>query len=180
MGLIKPSSGLTETQIIDLIGLHAPTTEGVNESKVIELIRANDNTGYTEEEIIQLILNNVPTTEGVNESRVLELIQNNIGESLKLTVGTYEGNGNNGSSNKNTLTFDFIPKLVIVSSDYVYSNYAMGGIPWINGEISGWVSINQKYEVYLTWKENSVSWYGSNREVQLNTTGVTYHYIAIG
>lgn len=62
MGLFKPTSGLTEAQIINLIGQHAPTTEGVNETRVLELI--NENLPVTNAALVSYVGNGSYTELG--------------------------------------------------------------------------------------------------------------------
>ena len=116
-----------------------------------------------------------------------------LGEATKIATGSYKGTGTYGSSKKNTLTFEFEPKMLIViankyssTSDFLLafkdaSNKAgIQGIgnyvyPFINSSNSGTV---------ISFDGNTVSWYGINAEKQLNyisgSTGYTYSYIAIG
>lgn len=110
----------------------------------------------------------------------------------RIETGSYVGNGKTGSSNPNTLTFSFVPKILFIfqnniSSGFVretaYSNMViMTHVSVITSSYN--TSTNFGKAVYLTWDDNNkrVSWYStaSNAECQGNTSGVTYTYIAIG
>ena len=82
-------------------------------------------------------------------------------------------------SHSNSLTFEFVPKLVFIhnSSDGRYQMCA------INGDsqcISGIVVSNQ-YIVETAWLDNKISWYSDDNAIQqLNESGVVYNYAAIG
>lgn len=126
-------------------------------------------------------------------------------DTTKVTIGSYVGTGTAGSANKNSLTFTFLPKLLIICKE------TPGGgsnPPFIHGLASYNYASNQHLPWYLSgiWYEgqtsfdtfdytlarntvelsyNTVSWYSQNAgstyaAPQLNAQGYTYHYIAIG
>ena len=97
-----------------------------------------------------------------------------------IETGSYVGTGTAGSSNPNSLTFEFVPKLVFIhnSSDGRYRICA------INGDsqcVSGIVASSQ-YVVKTAWENKKLSWYNSDDSAikQLNENGVVYNYVAIG
>lgn len=106
------------------------------------------------------------------------------------SVGTYVGTGNAGSSYPNTLTFSFVPKIVIVEG-YFNEYYTQGFfIPFAYTPIFDskiWV-IGSKYfntdTLSLTCKivGNTLTWYARSEEPleQLNWSGITYKYVALG
>ena len=146
MGLIKPTSGLTEAQIINLIGQHAPTTEGVNEARVLELIAAN------------------------------------LPEGAQIETGSYVGTGLIGVDNKNTLSFEFEPKFVLVKCEgaaTVQSNY--GSFFWVKDDDKVFsFNLQNGTDVQVDFSENTLSWYSSkNANLQANAKDYTYLYVAI-
>lgn len=105
-----------------------------------------------------------------------------VANGVKMAKGSYEGTGTYGESNPNSLTFEFKPKVFIL-------NYATGSrvtLPIFYGATNMYVCINAVSNVLggltldLTWSGNTVSWYGSSAIKQLNESGKTYNYIAIG
>ena len=106
---------------------------------------------------------------------------------VKIQTGTYTGTGVCGASNPNTLTFDIVPKVVIVSyhptnndqriaiffrgvtTVYNYAGY--GNYAMADGQLS------------VTWGEKSLGWYSSGNAVntyrQMNDSGQVGYYIAI-
>lgn len=109
----------------------------------------------------------------------------------RIQSNSYVGTGVGGESVPNRLTFEFVPKLVIVSAP---ANEG-GKIIAINGQSSvelvdcgaANVDTSNIANIYLTWSGKTVSWYvtyGSNNEkrstYQLNRSGVTYHWVAFG
>lgn len=103
----------------------------------------------------------------------------------QITTGSYTGTGKSGSSNQNSLTFSFEPKLLMVSGDGNYSVYPYGGNGgWINGFI--WQYGTSKVKdtngtIDITVSGNTIKWYcGTSLAAQYNTSGKTYYYLAIG
>lgn len=120
-----------------------------------------------------------------------------------ITHGSYVGTGACGSTNPNTLTFDFEPKFVFILGR---GGYKYNGLEYnvqalmVHGstnansfgataELTPSSSAGSYYNAGLTvsWGTNSVSWYVNNNQndelsktLQLNFTNVTYYYVAIG
>ena len=100
-----------------------------------------------------------------------------------IATGSYVGTGSYGSANPNTLTFDFVPQMVAV-----VINAGTGceyGTLLVRGQTkSGGIGVAQAalhgLDLTLAWEGNSVSWYSSGSSDQLNDSGVTYFYFAIG
>lgn len=113
---------------------------------------------------------------------------------VKIATGSYVGTGKYGSSNPNSLTFDFEPKIVMISSaehnDYFAifpcfslpasypSNIGYGWSGLWNGTLT---SLQDNYAKLL---DNTLSWYyaGSSSAAihQLNYSNTTYTYLVIG
>lgn len=99
---------------------------------------------------------------------------------VQIVTGNYTGTGKYGSSNKRTLTFDFTPKFVFVTNDYTSGH---GFSSFVYGATQGLVMYTSQvlYRNILSWSNNSVTWYcTSNANGQLNVSGHTYYYFAIG
>lgn len=98
--------------------------------------------------------------------------------SVQIATGSYVGTGKYGSSNPNSLTFDFDAKAVFVNSNN-------GGFAvFVKGTSKNYVaSSDSNYplsENSLSWPENSVKWWSETVEDQLNESGTKYYYTAIG
>lgn len=97
----------------------------------------------------------------------------------KIVTGTYTGTGTYGSDNPCTLTFDFTPKVVFfglsANTTYAPTHYVWGSKTFALVGESG-ANIN-----YATVSENTMSWYCATAAwAQLNASGTTYNYVAIG
>lgn len=96
----------------------------------------------------------------------------------RVATGSYDGAGKKGANYPNTLTFDFEPKLVIVSC-------GAGHLIMVSGEDEfeyapqGSVA---SYAMKMAVNGKTISWYTLNGEVghQFNNSATTYQYIAIG
>lgn len=105
---------------------------------------------------------------------------------VKIETGSYVGTGTVGASNPNTLTFSFKPYLVFitdVTATTIQSSYQSEAL--VFGAKFGAVknfSDTSVANIKLTWDEKSLSWYygSTGTNYQLNTSGHTYNYIAIG
>lgn len=97
-----------------------------------------------------------------------------------IVIGSYTGNGKYGSSNKNSLTFSFEPKIIFM---HVYNTRDYNCVPmcyiWVNGATSC-ASHFSGYDNTVSWSGHTVSWYSNNAEQQFNENNKIYHYLVIG
>ena len=97
------------------------------------------------------------------------------GDSLKMAQGTYTGTGQVGSSSPNQLTFDFVPQMLIVCDNEHTNPFSDHYILWI-GQLGG-----GSQSVTISVYDKTISWYShSSAQVQMNTSGKTYRYMALG
>lgn len=113
----------------------------------------------------------------------------------QIETGTYVGTGTYGINNPNSLTFSFVPKLLIITAGTtnagpcyflgifpgfaLNNNFLTRGYYYLEG--INWYSENHLAKI----QENTISWYINtdqtiDPEEQFNYNGYTYHYIAIG
>jgi len=89
--------------------------------------------------------------------------------------GSYVGNGQYGSSNPKTLTFDGTPLFVALSGRYHF--FAVKGCSFVQTLSSPSLA---DLSLPLTWGDRSVSWYSTeNADKQQNLSGTDYFYIAL-
>ena len=105
----------------------------------------------------------------------------------KIATGSYVGAGVYGNNNPhNELTFDFVPKLLVVSPSTNTSSsstaHYMPALVVPYGTVENYYSVaNSVNSAYFTWSGNSVSWYSTGlAKYQYNDSNVTYKYFAIG
>ena len=97
------------------------------------------------------------------------------GDGLKMAQGTYTGTGQVGSSSPNQLTFDFVPQMLIVCDNEHANPYSNRYILWI-GQLGGGSN-----SVTISVDDKTISWYSdSSTSEQMNTSGTTYRYMALG
>lgn len=119
-----------------------------------------------------------------------------LGNKVQIATGSYTGTGTYGSSNPNSLTFDFVPRLVVITgqkysfNDYYNPAYAAG----IKGTIIPQFLTSRYTNRCPPYKDNATSnaytkkssdgktiiWYNSSADYQINELNVTYTYIAFG
>lgn len=121
-----------------------------------------------------------------------------IKDGVKIATGSYTGTGTYGASNPNSLTFEFEPKLVFMFKDKfpVYGSASSTTSYPVYGTTIGMTTTYSRSlfniygrrsgdDYYLYAKKSSdgktLSWYHeADARAQINDSGVTYRYIAIG
>lgn len=119
-------------------------------------------------------------TQGGYEYQYLGIPFENAATAPKIATGSYVGTGTYGQSNPNSLTFGFEPKTVIVQMG-TKKGYATWAI-FLYGGVSP-ISHTAR-QVMQNIEKNNLSWYttatSNEADYQLNSSGVTYNYIALG
>lgn len=110
----------------------------------------------------------------VTSNAVYQALQN-LPAGVQIATGSYVGTGKYGSSNPNSLAFEFKPKIVVIEDSFG----SAGGYVWINEANSGISTYSSN--CVLNWEANSLKWYnGSSAISQLNDSGVKYLYFILG
>lgn len=124
----------------------------------------------------------------------------------QIETGSYIGTGTYGDSSPNRLTFEFMPKFVQIRTDDMYGAYVFTDMTLVRGVkttvASRWYHVYDMDDAMLTmgsgsgsnsvknnvtWGNTFVEFYALSSSVsgtrdwfQMNASGRTYHYIAIG
>lgn len=94
---------------------------------------------------------------------------------VKVTAGSYTGNGQYGKETPNSLSFPFPPKFLMIAEPQGYSVIVIN-----NSQYALYSGVGAWY-LFATWSGNSVSWYSPDSERdQMNSSGKTYTYYAFG
>ena len=132
--------------------------------------------------------NAVPDEVLATARSLISTAQSTADSKCKIVSGSYTGTGTYGSNNKNSLTFDGKPKLLIVSSTVTSAYGGRHTYPqliFVYGESGDIASlITSGSEVFssatVSGSGNTVSWYSADAAAQqLNVSGTKYYYIAI-
>lgn len=107
---------------------------------------------------------------------------------VQIATGSYVGTGTYGSSNPCTLTFDFVPILVVIRSQTLalYADVVFVSDADSASVMTGPASYQSSqdvsaYPLRLSWTDNTLAWYSSlGVDPQLNTSNRTYLYVAFG
>ena len=104
------------------------------------------------------------------------------GHNCRIAYGSYVGNGTYGESNPVSLSFDFCPLLVFITSNSTGGYPASPCILMRNINTAHPSSSDREsYRLSVSWSDNGVSWYGSNTAGQQeNYNGRTYVYVVVG
>lgn len=98
----------------------------------------------------------------------------------KIETGSYVGTGESGSGNPNSLTFSFVPKVVIIGGT------ASGTVTMVNASGGATYGGNSSGYLNLSWDDKTVSWYYSGsdtygvKQFNSNQGDRNYYYLAIG
>ena len=110
---------------------------------------------------------------------------------VRIATGSYVGTGTYGANNPCTLTFDFLPELVMFQNTF-FGQISTGGsssnivpVMAMQGQTNGMVFYNSASGAdgytYITWSNKTMSWYNTSDEYyQLNSLNTTYYYLAFG
>lgn len=102
-----------------------------------------------------------------------------LGDKARVQVVSYVGTGTYGSSNPNSLTFDFVPKCVFLQCvDYgPYRTFLIRGARYVNFKLSESTSSQND----ISWNSKTVSWFSTvGTSFQYNDSGRKYIAVAIG
>ena len=110
---------------------------------------------------------------------------------LTVETGTYTGNGKSGSANPNSITFSFVPDVVfIINSSATGTNdtYQATLFPKTSAtQRSDYLVTNGSnsnsvfgYTLSVSMNGNTLEWYSSSADRQLNESGDNYDWYAIG
>lgn len=129
---------------------------------------------------VPFVETDLPSMANFNE-KLLEAIAEAkaqaLDEGVKIETGSYVGTGTYGEGNPNSLTFEFVPTLVMVydASSPNIKTELINGNPVATSTQSG------ASNGVAIWSDKTVEWYNNRSEgYQMNYAGSEYIYIAIG
>ena len=108
---------------------------------------------------------------GPDGKDLITLMQEMQAASPKMVTGSYQGTGQSGSSNPNTLAAGFRPRVVLLSSGYSIDLMIVATESGSTGTVEA---------VNYTLSDTGVSWYASSAAAQGNESGKTYRYVMFG
>ena len=86
----------------------------------------------------------------------------------------YAGTGTYGEDRKNSLTFSSVPWLVVIASRNDGTIMTA-----LNGQPTSWARASGAAWNELTWSGNTLSWYSTSADSQLNERGEVYQVAAL-
>lgn len=137
----------------------------------------------------QAALYKTSPNEGLYDILGNSLLSLPITPGTQIATGSYVGTGKYGSSNPNSLTFEFEPKILIIPtyiSSYGFSystNFCVSNATKIqSGKDLTWYEGTSEFDIHgINFSGNKVEWYSEDdASSQLNESGYEYTYIIIG
>lgn len=190
-----PVSG--QTDVYDMVRADEPTQDGT------ALNKANLLTDVTAA-LFGLGTDAVPNDVLVKIKDLIDVNAEAIANGTKIATGSYKGTGTYGSSNPCKLTFDFAPKFLWIYG-YEPSSPSVGFYHFLNNDGStiiptdclttsyskyyGLWTVSMSNKSYVLAKKSddgkTISWYTTLTgdgiaSSQVNASGYTYYYLAIG
>ena len=137
---------------------------------------------------------------------LIDNVQSSADSKARFQMGSYVGTGTYGNKNPCSLTFDFVPKVVYISQPtsievqgddgqyIIYSHFiqmvnaaSIGNGLFLQRNIGQSTDTQQNSVVSCSFNDKTVSWYNlvssniaGDAILQMNNSGTTYYYIAIG
>lgn len=108
-----------------------------------------------------------------------------LGNKVQIATGSYTGTGTYGSGSKNSLTFNFEPKILFIAGNggFYYALLVSGVTTdfyyYSSGNTTPSTNNNYGSKGSASISGNTVSWYGSDVTSQANNA-TTFYYVAIG
>ena len=124
---------------------------------------------------------NVDTTR--SNSEINSLIDSKISSFVKIQTGSYIGNGSFGEDNPKTLTFNFVPKIVLIwkadTGMVPYSNEGwVHSLFWVTGAT---YSTMQGRILRISLSNKTLSIYSTeSASYQMNENTMNYNWLALG
>lgn len=98
----------------------------------------------------------------------------------KIATGSYTGTGTFGSDSKNSLAFDFPPKVLLINGGKSTNNSSTDRILIADGRSKVAYGASGSI-VYVSTSGNTITWWSTDSQFnQLNASGIEYNYVAIG
>lgn len=128
---------------------------------------------------------------GGYEYQYLGIPFENVVTAPKIATGSYTGTGVYGADNPNSITFSFVPKVVMICGDSYqllfgtsYGFHPVFGVLWdqLSSEYKS-IASNQYGSMSVKVTDKTLSWYdkstdGTAAASQLNASGIVYRYVA--
>ena len=105
-----------------------------------------------------------------------------MGFPCQIYTGSYVGTGTYGQSNPNELTFPFEPKAIFINTDVTNARPSPSTFVYPSPAYISDLTSTSAYKNHgnIIWGGKTVSFYADDASLQLNYSGRTYYYVAIG
>ena len=151
-------------------------------SQIPDVYSKTDTITATTLSQLGLSANKLPNDAFQRIKTLIDNVQSSTDSKARIQTGSYVGTGTYGANNPCSLTFNFIPKVFILSNNY-NDIVALYNQTYANND---YLTRDGVVDIYLTWNNNQVSWHTKTNDEnfgpynQANASGVTYRYCIIG
>lgn len=184
---ILPVAGQASTY--DMVRADEPTQAGAPLTKATFLKDATaalfgKTNAAVPDDILNLLSKSVLAQTVGGDTTLTDVLGTKLTVGGLIESGSYVGTGVNGPGNENSLTFSFVPYMVVIVRNSAGTFYP--GTVFIKGQtlsdgIGNNESSNGSYALSVSWYGKSVSWYHTSSAIrQLNAEGESFYYFAIG
>lgn len=188
-GRVKMTPVAGQANTYDMVRADDPTQAGTPLNKATLLKDATaalfgKTNAAVPDDILSLLSKSV-LAQTVGEDTILtDVLGTKLTVGGQIKIGSYVGTGTYGQANPNTLTFSFVPYMVVILCNNAATYYP--GTVFIKGQtLSDGIGHNEytngAYALSVSWVDKTVSWYSTSTPgKQLNFEGDSYYYFAIG
>ena len=151
-------------------------------SQIPDVYSKTDTITATTLSQLGLSANKLPNDAFQRIKTLIDNVQSSTDSKARIQTGSYVGTGTYGANNPCSLTFNFIPKVFILSNNY---NDIVALYNQTHAD-NDYFTVAGNIDIYLTWNNNQVSWYTKEQNAdnapycQANKSGETYRYCIIG
>ena len=113
-----------------------------------------------------------------------------LGDKVQIEVGSYVGTGTYGASNPTSITVGFAPKLLIITpASQISSQYSVTWFAVYTAGRNNIYAFNSRTQINepifpkllpVTVTDAGISWHSDSADDQMNTSGTSFYYSAIG
>lgn len=187
-GRVKMTPVAGQANTYDMVRADDPTQAGtpINKATLLKDATAalfGKTNAAVPDDILNLLSKSVLAQTVGGDTTLTDVLGTKLTVGGLIESGSYVGTGVNGPGNENSLTFSFVPYMVVIL--YNSSGTLYPGVVFIKGQtLSDSIGYNGNYSnnyvLSVSWEGKTVSWYSSSTVgAQLNYEG-TYYYFAIG
>lgn len=188
-GRVKMTPVAGQANTYDMVRADDPTQAGtpLNKASLLKDATAalfGKTNAAVPDDILNLLSKSVLAQTVGEDTTLTDVLGSKLTVGGQIESGSYVGTGTYEQANPNTLTFSFVPYMVVILTNSAGTFYP--GVVFVKGQtLSDGIGYNEhmsnNYALSVSWVGKTVSWYSNSTPgKQLNSEGTSYYYFAIG